>query len=82
MSAGPPTPSAFADAEEMGCGTLMVALMRAMREVAPGEVLQIRAADPGACHDIPSWCRLTGHRLLGGPRGPTDHDYLIRKRED
>ncbi len=76
------TPTFFADVEEMGCGSLMVALMRAMRGIGRGEVLQIRAADPGARHDIPSWCRMTGHRLLHGPCGATGDEYLIRKRED
>ncbi|MGI9080726.1 MAG: sulfurtransferase TusA family protein [Thermoleophilaceae bacterium] len=82
MSPGEVRPASFADVEEMGCGSLMVALMRAMREVGRGELLQVRAADPGARHDIPSWCRMTGHRLLDGPYGATEDEYLIRKRED
>lgn len=82
MNPREPRPASFADVEEMGCGSLMVALMRAMRGVGGGEVLQVRAADPGARHDIPSWCRMTGHRLVRGPCGSTGDDYLIRKRED
>lgn len=70
------------DAEEAGCGDLMVLLMRSIRKLAPGQVLRLTARDPGAAADIPSWCRLTGHRLLAGPTGEEDADYYIQRKEN
>lgn len=76
-----PEPDAVVDAEESGCGDLMVLLMRSIRRLAPGEVLELIARDPGAEADIPAWCRLTGHSLLAGPTGPDNASYFIRRKE-
>ena len=70
----------FVDAEESGCGDLMVLLLRSIRKTPPGGILGIRALDPGAPADIPSWCRLTGHELLRD--GEDDGVYYIRRCTD
>ena len=48
---------------------------RAMRRLAPGRTLEIRATDPSVAVDLAAWCRLTGHTLVTqeGDR------YLIRR---
>jgi tRNA 2-thiouridine synthesizing protein A len=51
------------DAGDMGCGELLIHLAGRMRALAPGQIFELRAQDPGAIEDIPSWCRLTGHTL-------------------
>ena len=71
-------PDAFADLDTMACGDLMIALRRAMRPLDSGQVLRVHATDPGAPHDIPAWCRMTGHTLLGREGDA----YHIRKRDD
>jgi len=65
------------DAGDMGCGELIFQLAQRMRVLGPGKVLELTATDLGAPHDIPAWCRLTGHALLAAspPR------YLIRSKE-
>lgn len=68
------------DAEEAGCGDLMVLLLRSIRQVQPGQVLSLTARDPGAAADIPSWCRLTGHTLLARG-GEDDVTYFIQRKE-
>ncbi len=30
-----------------------------------GDTLTIVCTDPGAKHDIPAWCRVNGHEILG-----------------
>jgi tRNA 2-thiouridine synthesizing protein A len=65
------------DAGDMGCGELVFLLAMRMRALAPGSILMLVARDPGAPHDIPAWCRLTGHVLL---RAESPH-YLIRRKE-
>ena len=76
------TPDLEVDAEESGCGDLMVLLMRSIRKVPPGGVLRLIARDPGAGADIPSWCRLTGHELLAEPASDEEADYIIRRKQD
>lgn len=75
-----PPPHLEIDAEEAGCGDLMVLLLRSIRRIRPGEVLALTARDPGAVEDIPSWSRLTGHELLAGPIGPEGATYYLRRK--
>jgi tRNA 2-thiouridine synthesizing protein A len=74
------TPDAVADLEEMGCGDLIIALMKAMKPLKAGQVLKVRALDPGASTDIPAWCRMRGYELLAVPGGGSDTFYYIKKR--
>lgn len=75
-----PEADAVVDAEESGCGDLMVLLMRSIRKLPPQGVLKLIARDPGAEADIPAWCRLTGNPLLAGPTGPEGATYYIRRK--
>ncbi len=65
------------DAGDMGCGELVLQLAQRLRDLPPGSRLGLTATDLGTPHDLPAWCRLTGHTLLRAepPR------YLIRKKE-
>jgi tRNA 2-thiouridine synthesizing protein A len=65
------------DAGDLGCGDLVLALRGRLQALEPGQVLKLTALDPGARADIPAWCRLTGHTLVG------EHHpvYLIRRKE-
>lgn len=65
------------DAGGMGCGELVFLLAMRMRAMRPGAVLLLTATDLGAPHDIPAWCRMTGHPLLRA-----DHpQYFIRRKD-
>ena len=76
----PPSPevnvSATWDAGDMGCGDLVLELRMRLQNLPPGEVLQLRAQDPGAPEDLPAWCRLTGHTLL---RAAAPYYWIKRK---
>ena len=52
------------NAGDLGCGELVLELRRRVR-AAPGQVFKIIARDPGAPADLPAWCAMTGHALLG-----------------
>ena len=69
----------FYDFGEMSCGDLLIALLKAMRPLPPGALVEVRALDPGAPIDIPAWCRMVGHELLRRASGPDNVYYLIRK---
>ncbi|MCC6476722.1 hypothetical protein IT157_06660, partial [bacterium] len=42
------TATHFADTDELGCGELMMALMKAVKPLEPGQILDLHAADSGA----------------------------------
>ena len=52
------------DAGDLGCGDLVLRLRFRLKAMQRGQVIRVRALDPGAPHDLPAWCRLTGETLL------------------
>ena len=66
----------FFDAGDMSCGDLVLELRARLAPLSTGEILRVRATDPGAPEDLPAWCRVTGHPLLL-ERPP---DYWIQRR--
>lgn len=65
------------DAGDMGCGDLVLELRMRLLQMSAGQLLEVRATDPGAPEDIPAWCSMTGHGLV-----TSSHPlYLIRRRE-
>lgn len=60
------------------CGELALALRRELDHVPPGAVLEVVAHDSAARHDLPAWCELTGHALVGAAHP----SYRIRRKDD
>ena len=44
-------------------------------ELLDGDTLEVLCSDPGALHDIPTWCRIHGHSITSAVHEP---DGLIR----
>jgi tRNA 2-thiouridine synthesizing protein A len=65
------------DAGELGCGDLVIRLRFRIKAMQPGQVLRVRALDPGAPQDLPAWCRLTGETLVH--HDPQTCHYYIRR---
>jgi tRNA 2-thiouridine synthesizing protein A len=65
------------DAGDMSCGELVLELRIRMLALTRGQTLRVRATDAAAPIDIPAWCGLTGHTLVG--HTPPDR-YDIRRR--
>jgi tRNA 2-thiouridine synthesizing protein A len=65
------------DAADLGCGDLVLRLRFRLRAMRAGEVIRVRALDPGAPVDLPAWCRLTGETLLYAD--PHAKLYYIRR---
>jgi len=69
---------AFVDVGETLCGELALLLRSELRELGPGQVLEVLARDPAAPQDLPAWCQVTGHRML---RAEPPH-FWIRRKDD
>jgi tRNA 2-thiouridine synthesizing protein A len=50
-----------------------------MDMVEPGGVLEVLATDPGADHDLRSWCRRKGYELLEKTETAGEFRFLIRR---
>lgn len=71
------TPDRVWDAGDKGCGEIVMELRIVMQALLPGALLKLTARDAGAPEDLPSWCRMTGHRLIRAEHP----DYWIQRRD-
>ncbi|MCA8944230.1 MAG: sulfurtransferase TusA family protein [Planctomycetes bacterium] len=66
------------DAGTTLCGELALELRAMLREMQPGDVLEVVANDSAAPQDLPAWCDVTGHALVRA----THPHYWIRRKAD
>ena len=57
------------DAIGLKCPEPVMLLHAAMRRLAPGQELTLRATDPSTERDVPNFCEFLGHALLVARRG-------------
>jgi tRNA 2-thiouridine synthesizing protein A len=52
------------DARRMLCPMPVIKTQNRIKELSPGDVLEVICTDPGALSDIPAWARINGHRII------------------
>jgi rhodanese-related sulfurtransferase/TusA-related sulfurtransferase len=53
------------ECEQLSCPMPVVKTKKAMEEIMPGEILEVRATDKGSVADLQNWARRTGHQYIG-----------------
>lgn len=53
------------DARRLLCPMPVIRTQQRVEQLASGDTLEVICTDPGAKNDIPAWCRVNGHKLLG-----------------
>lgn len=69
------------DARGLYCPEPVMLLHRKVRELAPGETLELLATDPSTTRDVPKFCHFLGHELLDSSEDEDGENfrYVIRK---
>ena len=67
------------DARGLRCPLPLVRARDAMELVGPGEILEVLATDPGADHDLRSWCRRKAYEMLEATQAEGQLRFLIRR---
>jgi tRNA 2-thiouridine synthesizing protein A len=62
------------------CPVPMVETNRAVKQMQPGQVLEVICTDPGSKMDIPAWCNRTGNKLLAAEARDGRFYYYVRRR--
>jgi len=52
------------DARRLLCPLPVIRTQDAIKDLQRGDRLEVVCTDPGAIHDIPTWCRINGHEVL------------------
>jgi tRNA 2-thiouridine synthesizing protein A len=71
--------TATVDATGQSCPGPLVALHKALKSAARGDLLELLATDPGSKSDVPSWAKLSGNELVGWDEREGVYRYVIRK---
>lgn len=53
------------DARNLLCPLPVIRTQDAVSRLRAGDRLRVHCTDPGAVHDIPTWCRINGHNVQG-----------------
>ena len=53
-----------------------------IKELKPGEVLEVVADDKGIKLDMPAWCEATGHEFLGMEEEGGEIKVYVKKTHD
>ena len=53
------------DAKRLLCPMPVIRAQNKVNELVNGDTLEVVCTDPGATNDIPAWCRINGHKVLG-----------------
>ena len=67
------------DTRGLKCPLPVLRARKAMQDVAPGEVLEVLATDPGTVRDFEAFCAATGHQLLAQTEQDGEFRFRIRK---
>jgi tRNA 2-thiouridine synthesizing protein A len=68
------TPDVTLDCKGLNCPMPLLKTKQIMNQLSEGQILEILGTDPGSKHDLPGWCKRTGHTFLGSK----DEDDFIR----
>ncbi len=68
------------DARGLACPMPVLKAKKAIRAVAPGETLTVRATDPGSVEDFKAFCDVTGHALESHGESDGVFTFVIRRK--
>ncbi len=78
-SLSPVTPDKLLDTKGLTCPLPVLRAKKAIKELAPGQVMKVLATDPGSVADFANFCKATGSELLVSTTEGDVFVYLIRK---
>ena len=66
----------YLDARRLLCPLPVIRTQDKVKQLNVDDELEVASTDPGVMQDIPTWCRINGHKVLVTRQ--EDHDYIIR----
>jgi len=70
------------DLKGLSCPLPIARTARAMRDLAPGQLLEVLATDPGSVPDFNAWSKATGNPLLESGEEGGVFRFLLQKKEN
>lgn len=67
------------DTKGLKCPLPVLRARKAMKPMAPGEIIEIEATDPGSVQDFKAFCETTGDELMESQEADGVYSFRIRK---
>jgi tRNA 2-thiouridine synthesizing protein A len=67
------------DCTGLFCPMPIVKTREALKQIAPGQLLEMLSDDPASEADMKSWAKITGHDLVAVERADAVFRFLVRK---
>jgi tRNA 2-thiouridine synthesizing protein A len=69
------------DLKGLSCPLPIIKTAKAMRELWPGDLLEVFATDPGSVPDFKAWAQTTGNALLESSQEGGVFHFVLKKKE-
>jgi tRNA 2-thiouridine synthesizing protein A len=69
------------DLKGLSCPLPIIKTAKAMKELAPGQLLEAFATDPGSVPDFKAWAKTTGNPLVECDQVDGVFHFVLRKKE-
>ena len=75
------TIAATLDLKGLSCPMPIIKTAKAMKALAPGELLEAFATDPGSVPDFKAWAKATGNPLVDSTQEGAVFHFILKKKE-
>ena len=69
------------DLKGLSCPLPIVKTAKAMKGLAPGQLVEVFATDPGSVPDFKAWSKTTGNPLLESSQEGGVYRFVLQKKE-
>ncbi len=69
------------DLKGLSCPMPVIKTAKAMKTLAPGQLLEVLATDPGSVADFKAWAQTTGNSLVEADQSEGVYRYVLKKKE-
>jgi len=69
------------DLKGLSCPMPVIKTAKAMKTLAPGELLEVLATDPGSVADFKAWSQTTGNPLVESGLSDGVYRYVLKKKD-
>ncbi len=73
-------PDFVLDCVGLACPMPIFKTASTMKELKPGQVLEVQSDDDGIEKDMPAWCKMTGQEYLGLKKRNGEYHVFVRKK--
>ncbi len=70
------------DARRLFCPMPVIRLQDCLEKQRNGTRVRITCTDPGTLNDIPCWCRINGHEVIGSEQQAQEYVFVVQKNTD